>query len=146
MDLIELFDRGTRALEEHDSPVSLTRSAELVLKAISNYPMHGVVAASAAAERVLGAMMVMSPDLLVGPAKDAVIFDVNLASGTVLARAAGRLRRSGHDGTIVAVAIHALCEQTPTSIEGADGLVVLENSGIREEATQGRDYRILVAH
>jgi hypothetical protein len=145
MDMVELFTRGTHLLAEHDSPSTLIRSAALVLDAVSTYPNHGLMAASAAAERVLGAMMVMSPEVRVGQADDVVIFDVNLASGTVLARAADRLRRQGHAGTIVAVAVQALCEDVPASIEGADHLVVIDGSALHHETTEGRDHRFLVA-
>jgi hypothetical protein len=144
MNMVDLLNRGTHVVAEHDSPVALTRSAELVLAAVSAYPTYSVIAATAAAERVLGAMMVMSPDLRVGQANDVVIFDVNIASGTVLARAAERLRTQGHTGSIVAVAVHALCEG-PASIRGTDDLVVLDGSGSSHQDTHARGKRFLVA-
>lgn len=144
MDMVELLNRGTQLVAEHDSPTSLVKTAELVLSAVSDFPTYGLVAASSAAERVLGAMMVMSPDIQVGRANDVVIFDVNVASGTVLARAADRLRTLGHTGSIVAVAVHALCD-VPATIEGTDGLVVLDGSVLHGQETQGRHERFLVA-
>lgn len=145
MDMVELFTRGTHLVAEHDSPSALSQSAALVLDVVSTFPNHGLIAASAAAERVLGAIMVMSPEVQVGPADDIVIFDVCLASGTVLARAADRLRRQGHTGTIVAVAVQALCEDVPASIEGADHLVVIDGSALHHEKSECRDHRLLVA-
>lgn len=144
MNMVDLLNRGTHLVAEHDSPAALAKSAELVLAAVSAYPTYGVVATTAAAERVLGAMMVMAPDLRVGQANDIVIFDVNVASGTVLARTAERLRTQGHTGSIVAVAVHALCE-APASIQGTDDLVVLDGSGSSHQDTQGRSDRFLVA-
>ncbi len=145
MDMVEVLNRGNRIVAEHDSPAALVRSAELVLDALADYPGYGVVAVSAAAERVLGAMMVKSPAVRVGGTGDLLIFDVNIASGTLLARAADHLRRAGHAGAIVAVAVHALCEEVPTSIRGTDGLVLLDRSGVCHEGTEGRDSRLLVA-
>jgi len=145
MDLSEVIERGSRAVAEHDSYGALKKSAELVLEAMSSYPDYGVIAASPAAERVLGAVMMLSPDVTVGSARGVVIFDVNLASGTVLARATDRLLRSGHEGTIVAVAIHTLTEQRPGSIEGADQLLILDSSGSSDQTTKSSDHRLLVA-
>lgn len=74
------------------------KTAELVLNAASDFPTYSLVAASSAAERVLGAMTLMSLDIQVGRANDVVIFDVNAASWTVLAREAAYLRRLGDTG------------------------------------------------
>ncbi len=145
MDMFEVLERGTRAVAEHDSYAALRQSAESVLEVLASRPAHGVIAASPAAERVLGAVMMLSPDVLVGSAPNVVVFDVNFASGTTLARTADRLLRSGHDGMIVAVAIHALTEQTPASIEGVDELVILDGSAPGHETAESRDHRFLVA-
>lgn len=144
MDMVELLNRGTHLVAEHDSPTSLARTAELMLDAVAAFPCYGLIAASSAAERVLGAMMLMSPEIQVGRANDVVIFDVNVASGTVLGRAAAHLRRLGHTGSIVAVAVHALCD-VPATIEGTDGLFVLDESVLHGQETQGRHERFLVA-
>jgi hypothetical protein len=145
MDMLEVLERGSRAVAEHDSYAALRKSAELVLDALSWFPGYGVIAASPAAERVLGAVMMLSPDVRVGSARDVVIFDVNVSSGTILARAADRLLRLGHNGTIVAVAIHALTEQASDSIEGVDQLLILERSGPSHQAAKSRDHRLPVA-
>lgn len=144
MDMADLWSRGSHLVAEHDLPVSLAKTAELVLSAVTEFPTFGLVAASGAAERVLGAMMVISPELRVGLTDDVVIFDVNIASGTVLARAADRLRRQGHTGAIVAMAVHALCD-VPEAIEGTDRLVVLDGSALQSQESQGRHQRLLVA-
>jgi len=39
-----------------------------------------------------------------------VIFDVNLASGTMLARAAQRVRDAGNNSRLVGIALHCLSE------------------------------------
>ena len=110
MDILEVLERGTRRVEELDDVDLLRGAARMFLSAYSEYDGYGVVAASPQAERVLGAAMMLNPRLSGRDTGRTVILDVNIASGTLMARAARRLRDSGNNDQLVGVVLHSLVE------------------------------------
>jgi hypothetical protein len=81
-----------------------------------------LVAASPSAERLVGAALLLAPDLLRGlrsaeciSAEDVVlVIDVNLASGTAMATTAREVRRQGAHRVLGAV-MHFLADSVPTA-------------------------------
>jgi hypothetical protein len=69
-----------------------------------------------------------------------VIFDVNIASGTQMARAAKRLRQSGNSEQLVGIALHSLacCEAEINRIDELSDLIVAHSSE-RRSATERCD-------
>lgn len=108
MDILELIQRGEQNVESHNYSECLREAAERFLGAYASFEGFSVVAASPQAERVLGAAMMLRPDLRAGGHGSTVLLDVNIASGTLLARAARRLRERGNEQVLVAVALYAL--------------------------------------
>ncbi len=108
MDMVDLINRGAEAVASLNDASCLHKAAEQFLSAYAMFDGYGVVAASSAAERVLGAAMVLNPGLCVDGLGRTVIFDVNVASGTQLARVAKRLRDSGNSDELVGIALHSL--------------------------------------
>jgi hypothetical protein len=110
MDLVDLLNRGAETVASLDDATCLQKAAEQFLGAYATFNPCGVVAASAIAERVLGAAMMLNPEVGVGGQGRTVIFDVNVASGTQLARAARRLRDLGNSDQLVGIALYALVD------------------------------------
>ncbi|MFC7593694.1 hypothetical protein ACFQU3_00100 [Terrabacter sp. GCM10028922] len=108
MDILELIQRGEQNVASHDYSNCLREAAERFLGAYAPFEGFSVVAASPQAERVLGAAMMLKPDLCAGGQGRTVVLDVNIASGTLLARAARRLRDRGNEQVLVAVALYTL--------------------------------------
>jgi hypothetical protein len=108
MDLLEIMNRGAQRAASLDDAVCLHKAAEQFLGAYAMFEGYDVVAASAIAERVLGAAMILKPQLSSGGQGRTVVFDVNIASGTQLARAARRLRDAGNADELVGIALHSL--------------------------------------
>jgi hypothetical protein len=108
MDMLELLNKGAQTVASLDDAACLQKAAEQFLGAYAMFEGYGVVAASSIAERVLGAAMMLRPELSGSGTGCTVIFDVNIASGTQLARAARRLRESGNADRLVGVALHSL--------------------------------------
>src|SRR4051812_33857935 len=113
MDLVDLLNRGAETVASLDDVTCLQKAAEQFLGAYEMFNGYDVVAASAIAERVLGAAMMLNPGIGVGGQGRTVIFDVNVASGTQLARAARRLRDLGNSDQLVGIALHALVDWRP---------------------------------
>lgn len=105
MDILELVDRGARTVSHLNRASQLRDVAEAFLKVIIKFDGYGIIAASPQAERVLGAAMILKPDLRGDGHGKTVILDLNIASGTLLARAARRLRESGNVEILVGVVI-----------------------------------------
>ena len=137
MDLLELVNRGAETAAALDDAVCLHKAAEEFLGAYASFDSYHVVAASAIAERVLGAAMILRPELSSAGTGRTVIFDVNVASGTQMARAAERLRQAGNSEELVGIALHSLacCEQAASRIDALTELVVAHTSD--DEATSG---------
>lgn len=108
MDILELIQRGEQNVERHNDSSCLREAAERFLGAYTSFEGFSVVAASPQAERVLGAAMMLRPDLCAEGLGSTVVLDVNIASGTLLARAARRLRERGNDHVLVGVALYSL--------------------------------------
>lgn len=111
MDILELIDLGARNVAEHDESLQLRASAELFLDLYAPYSGCRVMAASPHAERVLGAAMIIDPNLQGGGVESTIILDVNIASGTLMARAVKRLRDAGNTNPIVGIVLNSLMGQ-----------------------------------
>jgi hypothetical protein len=149
MDILDLIDQGVRRVAANDDAARLRRSAEHFMRAYGEYAGYSVVAASPHAERVLGAAMMLQPDLQAGGAGDTVILDVNVASGTLIARAARRLRDAGNRGQLVAVALHSLVDDMDQlTIADVARLVVADEvrgQSLDKEHAQSRDHCVVFA-
>lgn len=108
MDILELVQRGEQSVGGHNYSDCLRGAAERFLGAYAPFEGFSVVAASPQAERVLGAAMMLRPDLCADGRGSTVVLDVNIASGTLLARAARRLRDQGNKHVLVGVALYSL--------------------------------------
>ncbi len=108
MDILELIQRGEQNVALHNDSGCLREAAEKFLGAYTSFEGFSVVAASPQAERVLGAAMMLRPDLCAEGVGRTVVLDVNIASGTLVARAARRLRERGNEHVLVAVALYSL--------------------------------------
>lgn len=130
MDVVELIAAGVRNIEKHDESAALRDAAERFVNAYQDFAGRGVVAASPQAERVVGAAMMLAPHLICrhGPA-GVVVVDVNVASGTLIARAARRIRESGEQGDVVAIALNSLvADAGALRISGVSQVVVASPS------------------
>lgn len=110
VDLVSIVTRGSAVVRENDAADHLRRWAEALVRAASEYEGFGVVAASPQAERVLGAAMMLAPTMHGGSSGPSIIFDVNYASGTMLARAARRLRDDGNESSLVGIVLNPLVD------------------------------------
>lgn len=115
MDMLELLNKGTQTAASLDDAVCLQKAAEEFLGAYAAFDGYDVVAASSVAERVLGAAMMLRPALSSAGRGRTVIFDVNIASGTLMARAARRLRHAGNCEELVGIVLHSLFDGDRTS-------------------------------
>jgi hypothetical protein len=110
VDLISIMNRGSAVVRENNAADQLRRSAEALVSAASAYEGFGVVPASPQAERVLGAAMMLAPTMHGNSDGPSIVFDVNFASGTLLARAARRLRDHGNQSPLVGVVLNLLVD------------------------------------
>ncbi|MEO8829022.1 hypothetical protein [Lapillicoccus sp.] len=150
MDILELIQRGEQNVEGHNHPVRLRQAAEQFLCAYAPFEGFSVVAASPQAERVLGAAMMLRPDLCAEGRGSTVLLDVNIASGTLLARAARRLRERGNENMLVAVALYALTSDAHEwDVPEVSQVVIAGGSdsqpSTRWELTETRDDRVVLA-
>lgn len=96
-----------------------------MVQVLADYDGFGLVAASPQAERVIGAAMMLAPTLHGDSTGPSVIFDVNFASGTLLARAAQRLRNNGNQSRLIGLVLNPLIETNePFEISGLDHVVI----------------------
>jgi hypothetical protein len=149
VDILDLLNQGDANIASHHWAGDLRAAAEAFLSAYDSHSGYSVVAASPQAERVLGAAMMLRPELEATGDGDTVILDVNIASGTLLARAAKRLRDEGNSASLVGIALYSLMDpEFAGRIEHLDHLVVMQSedaaSGGRQ-STQRRDRRIKLA-
>ncbi|MBC7277087.1 hypothetical protein OG984_02555 [Nocardioides sp. NBC_00368] len=129
MDLVSIMNRGSAVVRENDAADHLRRCAESLVRAASVYEGFGVVAASPQAERVLGAAMMLAPTMHGDSSGPSIVFDVNHASGTLLARAARRLRDRGNESPLVGIVLNPL-------VESAGEISVPELDHVRVELKQ----------
>lgn len=108
VDLTAILLDGAAAVRENDSVDQLRRRAEALVRASADYDHFGVVPASPQAERVLGAAMMLAPTLHGTSSGPSIVFDVNFASGTLLARTARRLRDSGNHSRLIGLVLNPL--------------------------------------
>jgi hypothetical protein len=130
VDLIELLNEASETAASLDDADCLHKAAEEFLGAYAMFDGYEVIAASALAERVLGAAMMLRPGLSSAGRGRTVIFDVNIASGTQMARAAKRLRRSGNSEQLVGIALRSLvcCNAEASPIDELSDLIVAHSS------------------
>lgn len=150
MDILDLINRGSQTVESLNRSECLRDAAESFLGIFSTFEGFGVVAASPQAERVLGAAMILRPDLHSGSGGRTVILDVNIASGTMLAQAARRLREAGNVDELIGVALHALTErETEWVLPDLSQLIVADRPAARHsrgwERPESRDHCIVLA-
>lgn len=125
MDLVELMLAGDRNVRAHDSSHALAESARSFLDCVAGWDEFTVEPASPAAERVLGAAMMLNPAIRGGRSTRTVVLDVNIASGTLVANAARRVRETVQPEWLIAVVINTLTNADMRwSIEGVDSLFV----------------------
>jgi len=125
MDLVELMRSGAENIRSHDGFDDLAASARSFLSCVAGWEQFTVEAASPAAERVLGAAMMLDPTLRGGRSSRTVVLDVNIASGTLIANAARRVRDTVQPEWLIAVVINSLIDTDMRwSIEGVDTLFV----------------------
>lgn len=110
MDLVSIMNRGSVVVRENNAADNLRRWAEVLVNAASGYEGFGVVAASPQAERVLGAAMMLDPTLNGDDQGPSIVFDMNYTSGTLLARAARRLRDRGNQSPLVGMVLNPLID------------------------------------
>lgn len=140
MDLIELMRAGNTNVRAHDSAHSLADSARTFLDCVAGWDEFTVEPASPAAERVLGAAMMLNPAIQGGRSTRTVVLDVNIASGTLVANAARRVRETVQPEWLIAVVINTLTDvDMRWSIEGVDSLFVCRASldaGERDQSSK----------
>jgi hypothetical protein len=108
MDILDVLGDGARRVNELNDSVALRLAALSFLDVYSDFSGWSVYPASPQAERVLGAAMMLDPELRAQGAGPTVVMDVNIASGTLISNAASRIRESGNEAQLVGVALHSL--------------------------------------
>jgi hypothetical protein len=142
MDIVDLLNRGAERAASLNDAVCLHKAAEQFLGAYALFEGYEVVAASGIAERVLGAAMILRPELKVSDAGPTVIFDVNIASGTQMARAARKLRNAGNAQELVGIALYSLVDFAADRPLGElSQLVVAHDRDAEESAKAQRSDR-----
>lgn len=145
MDLVEMMRSGDNNVRAHDGSDALATSARLYLDCVAGWDEFTVEAASPAAERVLGAAMMLDPSIRGGRSDRTVILDVNIASGTLVANAARRVREMVRPEWLIAVVINSLTDvDMRWSIEGVDSLFVCSPSSEISESSQGGQNGVAV--
>lgn len=148
MDLVSIVNRGSAVVREYNATDHLRRSAEALVSAASAYEGFGVVPASPQAERVLGAAMMLSPTMHGDSNGPSIVFDVNFASGTLLARAARRLRDRGNQSPLVGIVLNPLFDAgTEIHVEELDYVHVEgTRAPLRQEDQCGVDRVAVLGH
>lgn len=141
LDLSEILNRGASNVRLLDAATDLASSARSFLSLVAEWDGFTVEAASPAAERVLGAAMMLDSGLRGGRSARTVILDVNIASGTLVANAARRVRESVETDWLIAVVINSLTDADMRwNIDGVDSLFVCrEHSAVYERHEGAHD-------
>jgi hypothetical protein len=150
MDILEVMTHGSQNVETLGRASNLRETAEKLLRVLDDFPGYGVVAASPAAERVIGAAMMLRNSVHSDRSGSLIIFDINIASGTLMARAARRLRDAGNRSQLLGVALHAIVHQEAGwRISGLDDLLLvepmLESRSLIGQLTKCGDGSIMLA-
>lgn len=130
--MLDLVNAGQANVDRLDDPDELKRAAELVFEFADKRSANMLIPASDAAERILGAILMMH-GRGVGTAVDsrtAVVFDVNMASGTSIAKAARRARDRGADH-VHAIVLHGLATAEGFD-NGLDELLFIDSRDLAE--------------
>jgi phosphoribosylpyrophosphate synthetase len=130
-DLLDAVDTAHGNIERLTDPVALREATEQVITVARQCGAQAVLAASPAAERLVGALLSSCSDLISLPSQATVasqtvlIVDVNLASGTTVAQAARHARSRGarHVHAVVLHQLTAVAAQAEDC--GVDALDVL---------------------
>lgn len=126
MDILDMIETGNANVALHDESRYLRSAAEAFLAVYDDHRGYSVVASSPQAERVLGAIMIMRPEVNAAGQGKTLILDVNVASGTLMARAARRLRDCGNASPLVGVVLHSLVgDRSHWDIDGLNELLVV---------------------
>lgn len=145
MDLVELMLAGDRNVRAQDSANSLADAARSFLDCVAGWDEFTVEAASPAAERVLGAAMMINRGIRGGRSARTVVLDVNIASGTLIANAARRVRETVQPEWLIAVVINTLTDiDMRWGIEGVDSLFVCHASSDDGESHQSSEHSFSV--
>ena len=145
MDLAEMMRTGDRNVHAHNDAYDLAKSARTFLDCVAGWDEFTVEAASSAAERVLGAAMMLDPTIRGGRSARTVVLDVNIASGTLVANAARRVRETIQSEWLIAVVINTLTgADMRWSIDGVDSLFVCHPASETAERHDGGQYGISV--
>lgn len=145
MDLVELISRGDCNVRVHHGSDALAASARAFLDCVAGWEEFTVEAASPAAERVLGAAMMLDRSIRGGRSARTVILDVNIASGTLVANAARRVRDTVQTEWLIAVVINSLTGvDMRWTIDGVDSLFVCDPSSEVSESSQAREHGFAV--
>jgi hypothetical protein len=127
-------------LSELADSAGLQRQAQRLIDAIDPHDLTGLVAASPQAERIVGAVDVLSAGRVSmwspGSTQTVVICDVMLASGESIRRVARRVRRQGAE-EVRAVVISDPWHGGQGRIPEVDKLIVLEPNGEMAKAPSG---------
>lgn len=149
MDILELIEAGDANVAVHDQSTPLRVSAEAFLAVYDAYLGYSVVAASPHAERVLGAAMMLRAEISAAGHGPTLILDVNVASGTLMARAARRLRDRGNTSVLIGVALHSLVgPRLDLHVDGLTDMVIVDHTHAQlraGQAPQSRDCWIQLA-
>jgi hypothetical protein len=131
-DLLDAVEAAQQNIQRLADPVELQNVAGQLVEFARSSGARSVMAASPAAERLVGALL-SSGDEFVGvtrclsAADPVLLVDVNLASGTSLAQAARLVRESGAV-RVLAIVLHQLTAATAGAADcGVDVLNVLDS-------------------
>lgn len=145
MDLSEMIRLGEASVRAHDAPSELAVSARSFLDCVAGWEGFTVEAASSAAERVLGAAMMLNPAIRGGRSPKTVILDVNIASGTTVSNAARRIRESVDTEWLIAVVITSLSStDIRWSVPGVDSLFICRTDLGASERYECRENGVLI--
>lgn len=133
-DLLDAVETARENIQRLADPCALRTATEQVIEFARACGAHTVVAASPAAERLVGALLSSTASLAdlstacgleTGPV---LIVDINLASGTALALAARRARKAGAL-RVLAVVLHQLTVATASAVDcGVDEISILQSA------------------
>jgi hypothetical protein len=116
IDLPAVFAQADVNYAELDSRAGLEHAAKALIAACGDLRGWQLLAASARAERVVGAAVMIDADASTAASTRVMVVDVNTASGTLLARASEKARRAGAL-EVVGVALHALGGSAPAAAD-----------------------------
>lgn len=116
IDLPAVFAQADNNYAELDSRAGLEQAAKALIAACGDLRGWQLLAASARAERVVGAAVMIDADASTATSTRVMVVDVNTVSGTLLARASERARRAGAE-RVVGVALHALGGSAPAAAD-----------------------------